>query len=243
MAGEVVAIVMAGGSGTRTGLDGNKVYLPLGGRIALELPLATLAASAHVGAIVMVVRTGDEAAAADVVGRADAGKVVAIVPGGVTRHLSEQQGLAAVRGLADTFSHVLIHDGARPFLTAALLDALVRAACDAGGAVPVLPFAEPIVVEGAGGALTSLPTDDLVRVQTPQVFARGPLLDAYTAALADGFDGVDTAEVVERYAPGLACAAVPGDPRNIKVTTRDDVVRAEALAARFDAGRWRDHDR
>jgi 2-C-methyl-D-erythritol 4-phosphate cytidylyltransferase len=239
VAGDVVAVVMAGGSGTRMGLDGNKVYLALDGRPALELPLGVLSASAHVAAIVLVVRAGDEAVARDVAARAGGRKVAAIVPGGATRHRSEQQGLAAVRRLSPA-PYVLIHDGARPFLTHVLLDALMDAAREVGGAIPVLPLDGPVASEAPDGTLRLVDTSDLVRVQTPQVFAVEPLLAAYATALADGFDGVDTAQVVERCAPRVVCVAVPGDPRNIKVTTPDDLPLAEALAARFDNGRWTD---
>ncbi len=243
MAGDVAAIVMAGGSGTRMGMIGNKVYLALEGRPALARPVALLAACPDVAAIVLVIRPEDEADARAVADAFGAGKVAALVPGGATRHGSEQAGLAAVQALVDEGAEldlVLIHDGARPFLTMALLDALVADARRVGGAVPVLGFPEPIASVGEAGALTMVDTADLVRVQTPQVFAVEPLLAAYAAALADGFDGVDTAQVVERYAPRVVCAAVPGDPRNIKVTTPDDLPLAEALAARFDNGRWTD---
>lgn len=240
---------MAGGSGTRMripgkngGNGGNKVYLPLAGRPALAMALATLASSPRVAAIVLVVRAGDENAAARVVDAAGGGKVVAVVPGGVTRHDSEQAGLAAVgaqRSAGATFRHVAIHDGARPFLTHRLLDALIDAAQATGGAIPVLPFTEPMAAVDGHGRPALMPTHDLVRVQTPQVFATDELLDAYAAARVDGFDGVDTAQVVERYS-SLAVAAVPGDPRNIKVTTAADLPVAEALAARFVDGRWVD---
>jgi 2-C-methyl-D-erythritol 4-phosphate cytidylyltransferase len=83
-----------------------------------------------------------------------------------------------------------------------------------------------------------------VTVQTPQVFRADALLAAYAAALADGFDGVDTAQVVEHYAARLpapvAVAAVPGDERNLKVTTPADLDVAERLARLFSAGRWLD---
>ena len=152
------------------------------------------------------------------------------------------RGLAAVsayRVAGATFRYVAIHDGARPFVTHRLLDALIDAAQAAGGAIPVLPFAEPLAAVDGHGGLTLVPAHDLVRVQTPQVFATDALLDAYAAALVDGFDGVDTAQVVERYS-SLAVAAVPGDPRNIKVTTAADLPVADALAARFGDGCWLD---
>jgi 2-C-methyl-D-erythritol 4-phosphate cytidylyltransferase len=68
----------------------------------------------------------------------------------------------------------------------------------------------------------------LVRVQTPQAFRAGLLLDAYERAEADGFGGTDTAACVERYA-GVPVRCVPGDPRNVKVTYRADLALAEAL--------------
>lgn len=241
-AGDVAAIVMAGGSGTRMGMAGNKVYLPLGGVPALSRPVAVLAACPEVTVIVLVIRPEDEPEARAVADSVGAGKVVALVPGGATRHGSEQAGLAVVQALVDDGAEldlVLIHDGARPFLTAALLDTLVADARRVGGSVPVLGFPEPIAEVGDGGALTMVDTAELVRVQTPQVFAADVLLAAYAAARADGFDGVDTAEVVERYAV-LDVAATPGDPRNLKVTTAADVAVAEQLAAHHVDGRWID---
>lgn len=238
--GDVAAIVMAGGSGTRMGMTGNKVYLALDGRPALAGPVARLAACPDVAAIVVVIRPEDEADARAVADGFGAGKVVALVPGGVTRHGSEQAGLAAVQALVDDGAEldlVLIHDGARPFLTTALLEALIAAARRVGGAVPVLHFPQPIASVGEDGELTMVDTAELVRVQTPQVFAADVLLAAYAAARTDGFDGVDTAEVVERYA-ALDVAAVPGDARNIKVTTAADVALAEELAGLLVDGRW-----
>lgn len=233
---------MAGGSGTRMGMAGNKVYLPLGGRPALSRPVGVLAACDEVAAIVLVIRPEDEADARAVADAVGAGKVAAVVPGGATRHGSEQAGLAAVQALVDDgldVELIAIHDGARPFLTAALLGALLDAAREVGGAVPVLGFDEPIVRVVDGGPPEPVDASDLVRVQTPQVFAADVLLAAYGAARSDGFDGVDTAEVVERYAV-LDVAAVPGDPRNLKVTTAADVAVAEDLATLLVDGRWTD---
>ena len=76
-----------------------------------------------------------------------------------------------------------------------------------------------------------------MRVQTPQVFRARPLLEAYRASVAAGFEGVDTAETIERFST-LEVAVVPGDDRNIKITFVEDLFRAEELAANWDDGRW-----
>jgi 2-C-methyl-D-erythritol 4-phosphate cytidylyltransferase len=226
-------------------MDRNKVYLPLTGRPALALPLATLEASEDVSSIVVVSRVGDDMSLAEVLDLVRPGKVRATVHGGASRHASEQAGLDAVRALraeGSRVDHILVHDGARPFLTLDLLDRLVRAARRCGGAIPTLAL--PGTVFAADGAVVRpVPSADLVTVQTPQVFLAEVLLHAFAAARADGFDGVDTAQVVEHYAGAgapVVVAAVPGDPRNLKITTEADVAVARALAEVFVAGRWTD---
>lgn len=242
MADRLVAIVLAGGSGTRMGADGNKVYLTVAGRAVLAYSLATLQASDVVDDIVLVGRTDDLDLARRLVDECAITKLRATVPGGSSRHRSEQAGLAAVGALAQrkpgAIGYVLIHDAARPFLTHALLDALVDAARRVGGAIPALALTEQ-PFEQRGSSLVAVPFDDLVRVQTPQVFAVDALLHAYAQAAAAGFDGVDTAQTVERYGD-LSVAAVPGDPRNIKLTTAADLVVAGDLALRWRDGAWLD---
>ena len=242
MADRLVAVVLAGGSGTRMGADGNKVYLTVGGRAVLAYSLATLQTSDLVDDIVLVGRIDDLDLARQLVDECDITKLRAIVSGGSSRHGSEQAGLAAVAALRartpGSIGHVLIHDAARPFLTHALLDALATAARRVGGAIPALALTEQ-PYEQRGSSLVAVAFDDLVRVQTPQVFAADALLLAYAQAATAGFDGVDTAQTVERFSD-LSVAAVPGDPRNIKLTTAADLVVASELASRWHDGAWLD---
>ena len=224
------------------GADGNKVYLTVGGRAVLAYSLATLQASDVVDDIVLVGRTDDLELARQLVDACAITKLRATVPGGSSRHRSEQAGLAAVGSLAartpGAIGHVLIHDAARPFLTHALLDALVNAARHVGGAIPALALTEQ-PYEQRGSSLVAVAFDDLVRVQTPQVFAADALLHAYVSAATAGFDGVDTAQTVERFSD-LSVAAVAGDPRNIKLTTATDLVVASELASQWHEGAWLD---
>jgi 2-C-methyl-D-erythritol 4-phosphate cytidylyltransferase len=177
-----------------------------------------------VGTVVLVVRDGEQELAREVVG---AGPV--IVVGGADRQESE---LAALRALAPAvlageIDTVLIHDGARPLVEAALIREVLRVARADGGAVPGLPR-PGLAVAGPGDTLAA-PAEGLVAVQTPQGFRARPLLEAYTAAAADGFSGTDTAACVARYAPQIRVRWVLGSARNIKVPYAHDLTVAERL--------------
>jgi 2-C-methyl-D-erythritol 4-phosphate cytidylyltransferase len=227
--------VLAGGSGTRVGAGANKVYLEIGGRPLLWWTLRGFARVPAVTRLVLVVRTGDEAAAESVLadlGLADLGLVpglaVEVIPGGAARHDSED---AAIRHLAPEIRSgeidvVAIHDAARPVVDPEFVTATIAAAYADGGAIPGLPV-DDVAARADGGAV---PVDHarLVRVQTPQAFAAGPLLAAYEAASRDGFAGTDTAACLERYG-GVTVRVLPGDPRNIKVTYPGDLLVAEVL--------------
>lgn len=220
------AVVLAGGSGSRLGAEGNKVYLPLAGRPLLAWALDAFAGAPSVRRLVLVARPADRPlarAAADAVPH-----LVQVVDGGTTRHGSEW---AALRALAPAIRSgdvdvVAIHDGARPVLPRQLIEDTVAAARAHGAAVPGVPLDGAAVLDDAG---RPRPLDStLVRVQTPQAFRADLLLDAYERAERDGFAGTDTAACVERYA-GIPVHCIPGDPRNVKVTYRPDLALAERL--------------
>lgn len=232
------AIVLAGGRGERLRREVNKVYLPIAGRELLEFCLDTLSRSDLVQGLVIVARPDDAPQLEEAVEVASARKPTEVVAGGTTRHRSEQHGIEALasRIEAGEVEWVAIHDGARPFLTLELLESVVGKAQERGGAVPALPVSGPLYERRSGGVVP-LDTDSVRRVQTPQVFAARSLLEGYRRAEADGFEGVDTAETIERYTD-LEVGIVPGDPRNIKVTFVEDLLVAEDLARMFEEGRW-----
>jgi 2-C-methyl-D-erythritol 4-phosphate cytidylyltransferase len=216
------AVVLAGGSGTRLGADGNKVYLPLAGRPLLSWSLEAFAQAPGIGRLVLVTRPADRSQARHAA--ESVARPVEIVDGGAARHDSEW---AALRLLAPAIRAgeldvVAIHDGARPVVSRRLIEDALAAAREYGAAVP-------------GVALSDVADRDLrpvagtlVRVQTPQAFRADLLLEAYERADADCFTGTDTAACVERYA-GIAVHCIPGDPRNVKVTYRPDLALAERL--------------
>lgn len=228
--GHAAAVVLAGGSGSRVGAAGNKVYLPVAGRPLLSWALAAFAAAPSVRRLVLVARPADRDEVAAAV--AGAGVAVEVVDGGATRHGSEW---AALRHLAPAIRAgeldvVAIHDGARPLASRALIEATLDAARAHGAAVPGVALADAGTVDPAHGLCTEPATRRLVRVQTPQAFRAAELLSAYELADRDGFTGTDTAACVERYA-GMRVHCLPGDPRNLKVTYRGDLELAARLLA------------
>lgn len=221
------AILLAGGVGTRSGSDLNKVYVEVLGRPLLAYPLETLDISPSVAAITLVVRPEDRDLAGAVVSKVVQHTDVKIVDGGATRQVSEMCGLEAFADEIDAFSCIAIHDGARAFLSVSMLESVIETACRVGGAIPgYLP--ETTLFRMNDGVLE--PLGEVMTVQTPQCFRSAPLLAAYRAARAAGFEGVDTAETVQRFSD-LTIAVVPGDPRAFKITFADDFESARQVAA------------
>jgi len=220
-------VILGAGSGSRVGHEVNKVLLPLGDVSVLAHSVRTALTIPGIGVILVVVRAGDRASAIDALARHLGDREVLLVDGGSTRHRSEW---AALRVLAADIGAgrvdvVAIHDGARPLASAALFAAALAAAREHGGAIPVVLLDELVAIDG--GAVPGR----LAGVQTPQAFAAGPLLAAYSRADADGFEGTDTASCLERYAdPGtLRIAAVPSSSLNLKITFAEDLALAETL--------------
>ncbi len=240
MNADVAAIVLAGGRGSRMQHDVNKVYLPIGERDMLEYSLETMSRSMAVDRVILVVRDEDRTRAENLIAETVPAKLTNVVTGGATRHESEQAGLEALAPDIESggIGIVAIHDGARPFMTLELLQTTIDTARTTGGAIPGLRVHETLYRVGSEQP-EALPQGSLRRVQTPQAFWAKPLLHAYRRAAGEGFEGVDTAETVERFSD-LDVAVIPGDRRNIKVTFVEDFFQAEEHAGAWDKGSWTD---
>jgi 2-C-methyl-D-erythritol 4-phosphate cytidylyltransferase len=231
-----VAVVLCAGQGTRMGAAQNKVYLPVAGKPLLLYALEAFALATEVDEVLLVAHPAEVAyCEQEIVQRYAPAKVTGVLAGGVTRHQSEQQALEALRAriTADEIDVVLIHDGARPFVTPQEIDAVAQAARSDGGALLGTPVgADEVVAQiGEDGSVEAiLPYAELWRAQTPQAFAAPPLLAAYDQARTDGFEGTDTAAVYERL--GRTVRTVAGSPNNFKVTTPEDLLRAESWVRR-----------
>jgi 2-C-methyl-D-erythritol 4-phosphate cytidylyltransferase len=213
------AIIVAAGMGRRFGSA--KQFVSLKGKPVVEWCLEAFNAHPRVLDIVLVLPRAEMGESFS----REFSKLRAVVEGGTERQDSVRNGLARVAMLgAET---VLVHDGVRPLVSGELISRVIEAAEETGAAVPGLPVEETVKdVEGTQIRRT-LERSSLVRVQTPQGFFYWILQEALEAARRDSFYGTDEAALVERL--GRPVAVVPGDERNIKITTPLDLKTAEAF--------------
>lgn len=235
--GRAAGILLAGGRGKRARFPVNKAYLQVGGSPMIAHSLRTLDRSPWVVKLVLVIRPEDRAAAERVVGDAGITSPCQLVRGGSSRHQSEYRGLSALsddigEGAIDL---VAIHDGARPALASDLLERLFQSAHRHGGSTPTLAVHTPTYQISERGDLQPVEAGRLHRAQTPQVFRAPPLWSAYRAARQAGFEGVDTAETVERFSD-LRIRAIPGDPGNLKLTFPEDFEAVSLPEDRLSVG-------
>jgi 2-C-methyl-D-erythritol 4-phosphate cytidylyltransferase/2-C-methyl-D-erythritol 2,4-cyclodiphosphate synthase len=207
------AILVAAGSGTRAGGNVPKQFAMLAGKPMLAHSYSALSAHPAIDAVVVVVGAGQEAMLREALGD------VPFVIGGATRRESVRSGLAAIDA-----DRVLVHDAARPFLSAAVIDRLLTALDSHQGAIPGLPVADSLV--SADGDPVS--RDGLTRVQTPQAFRTFTLREAH-AAWPEDREATDDAQMVR--ALGHEVAIIEGDIALEKVTHPADFAAAEARHA------------
>jgi 2-C-methyl-D-erythritol 4-phosphate cytidylyltransferase len=155
---------------------------------------------------------------------AAAALVAAVIAGGRTRQSSAALGLDAV---PPETSVVACHDAARPFASPALFATVLAAVAGADGAVPVLPVPDTVKHVREGRVVETEAREALGLAQTPQAFVLDVLREAHASALADGVEATDDAALLERM--GRVVRAVPGEPANFKVTTHEDLIRAETI--------------
>jgi 2-C-methyl-D-erythritol 4-phosphate cytidylyltransferase / 2-C-methyl-D-erythritol 2,4-cyclodiphosphate synthase len=213
--GRTVALLVAAGSGSRAGGGLPKQYRPIAGRPVLAHALDSLR-HPRIDEVRVVIGAGQEALYAEAAGGRG---LPAPVAGGPTRGHSVRNGLAALAGA----ERVLIHDAARPFLPAAVVDRLLAALDDHDGAVPVLPVTDTLARRSG----ENVAREDLVRVQTPQAFRFEAIRAAHDAW--SGGEATDDAQVAR--AAGLDIFLVDGDPALEKLTYAEDFVRAELRLA------------
>lgn len=213
------ALIVAAGSGTRAGGDIPKQYAPIAGKAVLAHAIDALAAHPRIDEIRVVIGAGQEQLYANAIG---ARAIATPVIGGASRRESVANGLAATQS-----EQILIHDAARPFLPAEVIDRLLAALALAPGAVPVLPVADTLAE--AGDALgPNVPRDRLARVQTPQAF-RTDTIRAAHAAWDAGKEATDDAQIAR--AAGFTVKTVAGSSALDKLTFPADFAAAEQRLA------------
>jgi len=215
------AIVLAGGSGSRMGADRNKVLLELQG-----IPVIVRSVQAFQGlvnGIVLVTRGEDIPAMREAM---DAASLpVTIVTGGDSRQASVWNGLCA---LPADCTHVLIHDGARCLVDEGTIRRCMASVEEFGTGVAAIPAVDTIKQVDEANMVTTTPDRATLRaVQTPQGFTVDLIRRAHLSAMQECFLGTDDASLVERL--GFPVQLTLGDRRNIKLTTPEDMLMAEAF--------------
>ncbi len=219
-ASRIVALIVAAGGGTRAGSELPKQYVRVAGRPMIAHSHAAFTAHPAISEVVVVIGAGQQALLGEALGE------VPFVIGGATRRESARNGLEAIAssGGAD---RVLIHDAARPFLSTAMIDALIAALDTTPGAIPVLPVADTLVRgdETLGDVVSRA---GLFRVQTPQAFRFDAILGAHRD-WPENEDATDDAQMLRRH--GGDVGLIGGDVMLEKVTYPADFAAAEARAA------------
>ena len=218
----VSAIIAAGGRGARLGADRPKQLLPLGGRTILQRSVDAFVGHDRIAEVVVALPSDLIADAFEYL-QASA-KPLAVVDGGARRQDSVANAFALVASRADI---VVIHDAARPLVSADLIRRTLDAAVAYGAAIAAQPATDTVKRGNADGVIVgTLPRDEIFLAQTPQAFRVAVLRDAL--ALARGAaEATDEAALAERA--GHRVQLVAGDAQNVKITTADDLALAERL--------------
>lgn len=221
---KAVAIVPSAGLGRRFGEGKNKPFETLGGKPVLIWALEALERMSEISEIIPVLKETDIQTGTELFKHYKITKVKRIAPGGKERQDSVFNGLHFIK---DNGSVVLIHDGARPFLEPETVRRALKALSGCDGVVIGVPPKDTIKEIEGQLIRQTLKRDMLIAVQTPQIFFYQPLLAAYEKAMKESFYATDDAALVERNMGSIK--VVIGEYTNIKITTPEDLVIAEAF--------------
>ncbi len=223
---KITAVVLAAGSGRRMNSAVPKQYLLLDGRPVLYYTLRAFEESAVTDIVLVTGADEIEYCSQEFVEKYRLSKIAAVVAGGRERYHSVYEGLKAAAGS----DYVLIHDGARPFVTADVIARSIEAVKVCGACVAGMPVKDTIKVVDADGLVKETPArSTLWQIQTPQSFSCPLITRAYKEMIASGDTSsvTDDAMVLEQMT-GQRVRVIEGDYRNIKITTPEDLLVAEA---------------
>ena len=217
------AVIVAAGSSQRMGSD--KLMAPLGDINVLGLTLTAFEKSSFVSEIVVVTREDRLQEIADLCKKYGIKKASKVVAGGATRAQSALAGVSAVDSRAKL---IAIHDGARPFVSEALIERTVCAAEKYMAAAPALKSVDTLKsLDEKGFISATVDREKVVRIQTPQIFHADLIKGALTKAVADNLPITDDCSAIEMM--GVKTFVVEGEHNNIKLTTPSDMLLAAAI--------------
>jgi len=221
-----VAIVVAGGRGTRFGGNRPKQFLELNGAPVIVQTLRQFERAGEIQNVVVVLPAAQTAGFQSLIQKFDLKKVSRVVAGGETRSQSVRNGLETI----DEADIVAVHDGVRPLVTPDEIDQVVRIANDKGAAILVAPVGDTLKQIEQDRVLRTVPRLNLRRALTPQCFRFAVLKRAYerlSEIESSGNEVTDDSFLVERL--GVEIVALAGSARNIKITNQEDLAFAAAL--------------
>lgn len=214
----------------------NKQYLQLGGRPIVARTLQVFQDSPIISGIMLVIPEDEiPYCRCEVVEKYRLSKVLDVVPGGPERQHSVLNGLQALQNHAAPDDIILIHDGVRPFIDEPVLQQSIELAATGVGALVAVQTKDTIKVVHDGTVVSTPDRSTLWQAQTPQSFRFGQILAAHHQALQEGFLGTDDCSLLERF--NGTVKIVNGSYRNIKITTPEDLVLAEAFLNQTAGGR------
>jgi len=219
------AIIAAAGTGSRMASDRPKQFLHLAGIPIVFHTLAVFEQCESIQEVIVVLPAEEAAAFLTLAGKRSLRKLSRVVNGGTTRADSVKRGLMAIRPA--TAGIVAVHDGVRPFVTVDEIDSVVAAAETNGAAILVAPVTDTIKQVGDGSVVQTLERQELRRALTPQCFRYELLRKAYEHADVNDPALTDESALVERI--GTRVNIIEGSSRNIKITTPQDLLIAEAF--------------
>jgi 2-C-methyl-D-erythritol 4-phosphate cytidylyltransferase len=222
---EVVALIPAAGKGKRMGGSMEKQFFLLDGKSILAHTLSPFEASSRVDRIIIIAPAQSISHCwKKIVRPFEYKKVSQIIKGGQYRQDSVRMGLEAIEGSCDL---VMIHDGARPFVTIDIIERAIDATEIHSATVAAVPAQDTIKAVQGGVVSKTFSRGALWQIQTPQTFSYDLILRAHREALKDGYLGTDDASLVERL--GHPVKVLMGSHRNLKVTTPEDLHIAKAM--------------
>ena len=223
---KVIALICAAGMGKRMGTQIPKPFLCVAGRPILVETLLQFEDAKSVNEVYIIVsKIEEERCREDIIQRYNLKKVTKIVTGGAERQDSVRNGLSAIEGECDV---VMIHDGIRPFITPELIDESVLKTWECDATVVAVPVKETVkAVSEAGDVVKTLNRDRLWVVQTPQTFKYEIIRYAHQKAFENNVQCTDDSSLVELL--GTKVRIIKGSYENIKITTQEDLIIAEAF--------------
>jgi 2-C-methyl-D-erythritol 4-phosphate cytidylyltransferase len=221
---EYKVIIPAAGQGKRMNVGKNKQFITIGTKPVIIHTLSVFEKDQYCTGIILVINEKEKEEFSSLIRTYEIKKVGHLVIGGAERQHSVYNGLIAMQ---NSDGLVLVHDGARPFITIQKIHELVEAASNTGASILAVPVKDTIKKVTNGFVNETIERSSLWAVQTPQAFQVQLLLEAYEQARQSGFMGTDEASLVERLDKPIS--VVTGDYENIKLTTQEDLIYGESI--------------